>query len=74
MMHGRPARVLLIAAAAALLVAAAIGVNVVLLGYASRDPQPAGRLSPRTTITTTSTAPAQTTGGDDGSAGSESDD
>ncbi len=73
-MHGRPARVLLIAAAAALLVAAATGVNLVLLGYASREPQPAGRLSPRTTITTTSTAPAQTTGGDDGSAGSESDD
>ena len=52
-MRGRPARVLLIGAAAALLVAAAIGVNVVLLGYANREPEPAGRLSPRTTITTT---------------------
>ena len=74
-MHGRPARVLLIGAAAALLVAAAIGVNVVLLGYANREPGPAGRLSPRTAITTPSTPPVQTTtAGDDGSHGSEPDD
>ncbi len=74
-MHGRPARVLLIAAASALLVAAATGVNLVLLGYASREPQPAGRLSPRTTITTTPITPVQTTtAGDDGSHGSEPDD
>ena len=73
-MRGRPARVLLIGAAAALLVAAAIGVNVVLLGYANREPDPAGRLSPRTTITTPSTTPVQTTTGDDGSHGSEPDD
>ncbi len=67
---------LLIAAAAALLVAAAIGVNVVLLGYANREPEPAGRLSPRTTITTTSTTPSQTatTAGDDGPRSSEPDD
>ena len=67
---------LLIAAAAALLVAAAIGVNVVLLGYANREPEPAGRLSPRTTITTTSTTPSQTatTTGDDGPRSSEPDD
>ena len=75
-MRGRPARMLLIAAAAALLVAAAIGVNVVLLGYANREPEPAGRLSPRTTITRTSTTPSQTatTAGDDGSRSSEPDD
>jgi hypothetical protein len=68
--------VLVIVAGAALLVAAAIGVNVVLLGYASRDPEPAGRLSPRTTLpTTTSTLPVQTTTtDDDGSHGSEPDD
>ena len=65
-MRGPPARMLLIGAAAALLVAAALGVNVVLLGYANRGPEPAGRLSPRTTITTISTAPVQpTTVGDD---------
>ena len=74
-MHGRRARVLLIGAAAALLVAAAIGVNVVLLGYANREPEPAGRLSPRTPITTTPTTPSQTTtAGDDGSHDSEPDD
>ena len=74
-MRGRPARVLLIGAAAALLVAAAIGVNVVLLGYANREPGPAGRLSPRTTITTTSTTPVHTTtASDDSSHGSEPDD
>jgi hypothetical protein len=74
-MHGRPARVLLIGAAAALLVAAAIGVNVVLLGYANREPGPAGRLNARTTITTPSTTPVPTTtAGDDGSHGSEPDD
>ena len=74
-MHGRPARVFLIGAAAALLVAAAIGVNVVLLGYANREPAPAGRLSPRATITTTPTTPVPTTTtGDDGSHGSEPDD
>ena len=74
-MRGPPARMLLIGAAAALLVAAAIGVNVVLLGYANREPEPAGRLSPRTTITTTSTTPVQTTtAGDDGSRSSEPDD
>ena len=74
-MRGPPARMLLIGAAAALLVAAAIGVNVVLLGYANREPEPAGRLSPRTTITTISTAPVQTTTvGDDGSRSSEPDD
>ena len=72
-MQGRPARVL-VGAAAALLIAAAIGVNLVLLGYANREPDPAGRLSPRTTITTTSTTPVQTTAGDDGSHGSGSDD
>ena len=72
---------LLVGAAAALLVAAAIGVNVVLLGYANRAPEPAGRLSPRTAVTTTSTTPARTktparttTTGDDGSHGSEPDD
>jgi hypothetical protein len=70
----RPARLLLIGAAAALLVAAAIGVNVVLLGYANREPEPAGRLNPRTSITTTSTSPVQTTTGDEGSFGSEQDD
>ena len=75
-MRGPPARMLLIGAAAALLVAAAIGVNVVLLGYANREPEPAGRLSPRTTITTTSTTPSQTatTAGDDGPRSSEPDD
>jgi len=74
-MHGRPGRVLLVGAAVALLVAAAIGVNVVLLGYANREPEPAGRLNPRITITTTSTTPVQTTtAGDDGSHGSEPDD
>jgi hypothetical protein len=74
-MRGRTARVLLIGAAAVLLIAAAIGVNVVLLGYANREPEPAGRLSPRTTITTTSTTSVQTTtAGDDGSHGSEPDD
>lgn len=72
----RPARLLLIGAAAALLVAAAIGVNVVLLGYANREPEPVGRLSPHTTTTTpASTTPVQTTtGDDDGSHGSEPDD
>lgn len=72
----RPARLLLIGAAAALLVAAAIGVNVVLLGYANREPEPVGRLSPHTTSTTpASTTPVQTTtGDDDGSHGSEPDD
>ncbi len=74
-MRGRPARALLIGAAAALLVAAAIGANVLLLGYANRDPEPAGRLNPRATITTTPTTPVQTTtAGDDGSHGSEPDD
>jgi hypothetical protein len=66
---------LLIGAAAALLAAAAIGVNVVLLGYANLEPSPDGRLSPRTTITPGSTTPVPTTtGGDDGSQGSEPDD
>ena len=60
-MRDRPARVLLVGAVAALLVAAAIGVNVVLLGYANREPEPAGRLNPRTSIATTSTTPVQTT-------------
>ena len=75
-MRGRPARMLFIGAAAALLVAAAIGVNVVLLGYANREPEPAGRLSPHTTIATTSTTPIQTatTRGDDGSRNVEPDD
>ena len=74
-MRGRPARALLIGAAAALLVAAAIGVNVVLLGYANREPEPAGRLNPRTTITTTlNHARPDDTAGDDGSRGSERDD
>ncbi len=73
-MRGRPARAVLILAAAALLVAAALGVNVVLLGYANRESEPAGRLNPRTNITTTSTTPVQTTTGDDGSLGSERDD
>ena len=73
-MRGRPARAVLIVAAAALLVAAALGVNVVLLGYANREPEPAGRLNPHTSITTTSTTPVQTTTGDDGSLGSERDD
>ena len=74
-MRRRPARALLIGAAAALLVAAAIGVNVVLLGYANREPEPAGRFNPRTSITTMSTTPVQTTtAGDDGSRGSEQDD
>ena len=73
-MRDRPARMLLIGAAAALLVAAAIGVNVVLLGYANRDPAPAGRLSPRTTVTTTSTPPVHTTTGDEDSRSSEPDD
>ena len=75
-MRDRPARVLLVGAVAALLVAAAIGVNVVLLGYANRQPEPAGRLNPRTSIATTSTTPVQTTttGDDDGSRGSERDD
>lgn len=75
-MRDRPARVLLVGAVAALLVAAAIGVNVVLLGYANRQPEPAGRLNPRTSIATTSTAPVETTttGDDDGSRGSERDD
>jgi hypothetical protein len=74
-MRDRPARVLLVGAVAALLVAAAIGVNVVLLGYANREPEPAGRLNPRTSIATTSTTPVQTTtGDDDGSRGSERDD
>jgi hypothetical protein len=52
-MRGRPSRALLIGAAAALLVAAAIGVNVVLLGYANREPEPAGRLNQRAPVTTT---------------------
>jgi hypothetical protein len=75
-MRDRPARMLLVGAVAALLVAAAIGVNVVLLGYANRQPEPAGRLNPRTSIATTSTTPVQTTttGDDDGSRGSERDD
>ena len=75
-MRDRPARMLLVGAVAALLVAAAIGVNVVLLGYANRQPEPAGRLNPRTSIATTSTTPVQTTttGNDDGSRGSERDD
>ena len=75
-MRDRPARMLLVGAVAALLVAAAIGVNVVLLGYANREPEPAGRLNPRTSIATTSTTPVQTTttGDDDGSRGSERDD
>lgn len=74
-MDSRPARLLLIGAAAALLVAAAIGVNVVLLGYANREPEPVGRLSPHTTTTPASTTPVQTTtGDDDGSHGSEPDD
>lgn len=73
-MRGRPTRAVLIVAAAALLVAAALGVNVVLLGYANREPEPAGRLNPRTSLTTTSTTPVQTTTGDDGSLGSERDD
>jgi hypothetical protein len=73
-MRGRPTRAVLIVAAAALLVAAALGVNVVLLGYANREPEPAGRLNPRTSLTTTSTTPVQTTRGDDGSLGSERDD
>ena len=75
-MRDRRARVLLVGAVAALLVAAAIGVNVVLLGYANREPEPAGRLNPRTSIATTSTTPVQTTttGDDDGSRGSERDD
>jgi len=75
-MRDRPARVLLFGAVVALLVAAAIGVNVVLLGYANREPEPAGRLNPRTSIATTSTTPVQTTttGDDDGSRGSERDD
>jgi hypothetical protein len=75
MMRGRRARMLLIGVAAALLVAAAIGVNVVLLGYANRDPAPAGRLSPRDTVTTTSTSTLQTTtAGNDDSHDSEPDD
>ena len=77
-MRDRPARVLLLGAVAALLVAAAIGVNVVLLGYANRAPEPAGRLNPRTSIATTSTTPGKTTTttatDDDGSRGSEPDD
>ena len=75
-MRGRPARMLLVGAAAALLVAAAIGVNVVLLGYANREPEPAGSLNSGTAITTTSTTPVQTTttAGDDGARGSEPDD
>jgi hypothetical protein len=72
-MRGRPARALLIGVATALLIAAAIGMNVVLLGYANREPQPAGRLSPRTTLTTTTPpTPVQTTTDDDGSHGSGS--
>ena len=74
-MRGRPAPVLLIGAAAALLVAAAIGVNVVLLGYANREPEPAGSLNSRTAITTTAPpTPVQTTTDDHGSYGSEPDD
>jgi hypothetical protein len=73
-MRSRPARLLLVGAATALLVAAAIGVNILLLGYANRDPVPAGRLNPRSTITTTPTKPAQTTTRDDGSLSSERDD
>jgi hypothetical protein len=74
MPHG-PARVLLVATAAALLVAAAVGVNVVLLGYVNREPGPAGRLSPRTTVTTTPTTPPRTTtAGDDDTHGPEPDD
>ena len=75
-MRGRPARMLLIAAAAALLVAAAIGVNVVLLGYADREPEPAGRLSPHTTIATIPTTPSQTatTADNDDSSSVEPDD
>jgi lactam utilization protein B len=77
-MRDRPARVLLLGAVAALLVAAAIGVNVVLLGYADRAPEPAGRLTPRRSIATPSTTPVQTTTTtptqDDGSRGSERDD
>lgn len=74
-MRGRPAPVLLIGAAAALLVAAAIGVNVVLLGYANRAPEPAGSLNSRTAITTTAPPPpVQTTTDDHGSHGSEPDD
>ena len=75
-MRDRPVRVLLVGAVAALLVAAAIGMNVVLLGYANREPEPAGRLNPRTSIATTPTTPVQTTTrtDDNGSRGSEPDD
>ena len=73
-MCGRPARMLLVGAAAALLVAAAIGVNVVLLGYANREPEPAGSLNSGTAITTTSTTPVQTTTGDNDSRSFEPDD
>jgi len=68
--------VLLIGAAAALLVAVAIGVNVVLLGYANPRPEPVGRLNPRISVTTTPTTPVQTTTtpGDDDSHDSEPDD
>jgi hypothetical protein len=47
----------------------------VLLGYANREHEPAGRLNPRTAITTASTTPVPTTTeGDDDSQGSEADD
>ena len=74
-MRGRPRHTLLVLAAAALLVAAAIGVNVVLLGYASHEHGPTGRLTPRISVTTTTSTPAETTpAGDDGSLEVERDD
>jgi hypothetical protein len=74
-MRGRPRRTLLVLAAAALLVAAAIGVNVVLLGYANNEHGPAGGVSPGTRLTTTSSTPAETTPtGDDGAREVERDD
>jgi hypothetical protein len=65
--RSRPARVVFLAAGLTLLAAAAIAVNVLLLGFANQEPGPAGKLTPRATIpqTTTSTpnAPATTDAG-----------
>jgi hypothetical protein len=56
-MHNRPARILVVVAAAAVLAVAGIAVNFLLLRYADSSNDPVGTLTPRASITQPSSPP-----------------
>jgi hypothetical protein len=60
-MRYRLARILLIATATAVLAAAGIAVNLVLLQYADSRNDPVGKLTPRATITQPASPPSTPT-------------